>query len=137
MINCDLCLPNREFESEIAYNIHKEEHHKSEQEVIKELEQQENDKKLVESFNNLDEVKKQLEVNKMGLFSKEDSKQEIEMPPQFNEIRSYLFELHLEVVDKQDKKAFEVIEEINKTILSLMSKGYDVVLKLQRTEKQF
>ena len=135
MFECNLCQPMRTFESGDAYNIHKNFHVQSEQQVVKELEEKENNKVIEEALNSIEDLGKTLEVSKMALFSKEEPKQDVTQQP--NIVRQYLFELQLEVIETKDKKFIKVLEEINKKILELMNDNYDIVVKHQKTEKQF
>ena len=135
MFECNLCQPKRIFNSDIAYDVHKQTHINSEKEVIGQIQQHENNKIIEEALNSIEDLGKTLEVSKMGLFSNEEPKQDVIQQP--NIVRQYLFELHLEIIETKDKKFIKVLEEINKKILELMNDNYDIVVKHQKTEKQF
>ena len=134
MFECNLCQPKREFFTDIACEIHKKQHSESEQEVTNQIIEQEDKQNLNIAFDKLELAKNYMEDKKMGLFNKDEPQKTSEPEP--NIIRSYLYELHLEVADSKDKKSLKVFEEINKKLLELMSDGYDIVLKHQKTEKQ-
>ena len=68
-------------------------------------------------------------------FFKKKEEQQVELLQPI--MRIYLYELHLEVTETKDKKFIKVMEEINKKLLELMNEGYDIVIKHQKTEKQF
>lgn len=132
MFECNLCQPIIEFESELAYYIHYDVHHKSSEQTINKVNDEsksivnDESKNVVNEESNKLSIEQLVEEKKMGFFKKEE---EIE------EEKSYLYELHLEV-NENDKKTLEVIEEINKTVINLMSKGYIVKLKKQKIEKE-
>ena len=134
MFECNLCQPKREFFTDIACEIHKKQHSESEQEVTNQIIEQEDKQNLNKAFDSLESAKKYMEEQKMGFFNKDEPQTSVEPIPII--IRSYLYELHLEVADSKDKKSLKVFEEINKKLLELMSDGYDIVLKHQKTEKQ-
>ena len=133
MFECNLCQPKREFFTDIAFEIHKRQHSQSEKDVVNEAVEKENNDKLNDAFDNLEQAKNFME-GKMGFFNKEE-KVNVELQP--TTIRNYLYELQLEVADTKDKKSMKVFEEINKKLIELMSDGYDITLKHQKTEKQF
>lgn len=133
MFKCNLCYPAREFFTDVAYNIHNQSHNESEQEIIKELEQQKNNKIVEETLNNIEELGK-MEV-KMDFFKKKEEEQLVNVQQPI--IRNYLYELHLEVTETKDKKFLKVLEEINKKLIELMNDNYDIVVKHQKSEKQF
>ena len=134
MSHCNLCQPSRNFESEDAYNIHKQFHNQSEQEVAKEMENNENNKVIETTLNNIEELGKNMEV-KMDLFKKKEEQPELNIQQPI--MRNYLYELHLEVTETKDKKFLKVLEEINKKLIELMNDNYDIVVKHQKSEKQF
>ena len=57
MFKCNICQPERIFNSDISYEIHNQTHKNSEKETTDNLIQQSNDIKLSESYKNLEEVK--------------------------------------------------------------------------------
>ena len=135
MFKCNICQPERIFNSDISNEIHNQTHKNSEKETTDNLIQQSNDIKLSESYKNLEEVK-------MGFLDKfkpqENSLVEAEKNlVQQQTMRSYICELHLEVTETKDKKFIKVLEELTKKLLELINDGNDIVIKHQKVEKQF
>ena len=138
MFNCNLCQPERIFSSDIAFEVHKETHHKSEQKVTENLQNSENNNIYKEAIDSVEELGKTislLEVNKMDFFKKKESEQELNIQP--NIVRSFIYELTLEITEQKDKKVMEVNSRINSVIMNLVNDGFDVTIKHQKTEKQF
>lgn len=102
---CEKC--NREFESQTAYDIHIDTHKET---IIQKIDTLE----VLNMFGEKKEEQKPIEI------------------PQF--VKTYLCHFELEILDKKDKKAMKVWEEINKTFINLMNDGYDITIKEQKIQ---